>query len=149
MYSSTFSSSNLKSSLFSFFPPDDELNKKIPLCFSGEDISLSSKNATNPQWKENRLNLDWYSRLISVWESEMDLHFEFTTKLNRSPGWLMCCWDRGFAMCGEISQGLCDSRMLDIPIETVKNRWSLGMDTMKQNSETGTIALAVSGWQKL
>lgn len=43
-------------------------------------------------------------------------------------------------MCGEISQGLCGSHMLDIPIETVKNRWSLGMDTMKQNSGTGTIA---------
>ena len=65
------------------------------------------------------------------------------------PGWLMCCWDRSSAMCGEISQGLCGSHMLDIPIETVKNRWSLGMDTMKQNSGSGTIAWAVTGWQKL
>ena len=57
----------------------------------------------------------------------------------------MCCWDRSSAMRGEISQGLCGSHMLDIPIETVKNRWSLGMDTMKQNSGTGTIAGAVRG----
>lgn len=37
----------------------------------------------------------------------------------------------------------CDARMLDIPIETVKNRWPLGMDTMKQDSGFGTIAGAV------
>lgn len=48
-------------------------------------------------------------------------------------------------MCGKISRGLCGSHMLNIPIETVKNRWSLGMDTMKANSGTGTIASAVRG----
>lgn len=40
-------------------------------------------------------------------------------------------------MCAGISWGLCGSHTLDIPIETVKNRWSLGVDTMKQNSEPG------------
>lgn len=40
-------------------------------------------------------------------------------------------------MCAGISRGLCGSHTLDIPIETVKNRWSLGVDTMKQNSEPG------------
>lgn len=38
-------------------------------------------------------------------------------------------------MCAGISRGLCGSHTLDIPIETVKNRWSLGVDTMKQISE--------------
>lgn len=51
-------------------------------------------------------------------------------------------------MCAGISRGLCGSHTLDIPIETVKNRWSLGVDTMKQISEPsggvgGTIAGAV------
>lgn len=40
-------------------------------------------------------------------------------------------------MCAGISRGLCGSHTLDIPIETVKNRWSLGVDTMKQISEPG------------
>lgn len=60
-----------------------------------------------------------------------------------SLGWLMCCWDRSPAMCAEISQGLCGSHMLDIPIETVKNSWSLGTDTMKPNAGIETIARAV------
>lgn len=43
------------------------------------------------------------------------------------------------------SLSFCDARMLDIPIETVKNRWPLGMDTMKQDSGFGTIGGAVRG----
>ncbi|MED6264860.1 hypothetical protein CHARACLAT_019497 [Characodon lateralis] len=38
-------------------------------------------------------------------------------------------FDRSFAMWAEISRGLCGSHMLDIPIETVKNRWSLEENT--------------------
>ena len=48
-------------------------------------------------------------------------------------------------MHGEIFQGLCGSLMLDIAIETVKNRWPVGMETMKQDSGTGTIGGAVTG----
>lgn len=48
-------------------------------------------------------------------------------------------------MCAEISLCFCDSHMLDISIETVKNRWPLGMDAMKQKSGSGTIAGAVTG----
>lgn len=44
-----------------------------------------------------------------------------------------------------ISLSFCGARMLDIPIEIVKNRWPLGRDTMKQDSGLGTIAEAVRG----
>lgn len=44
-----------------------------------------------------------------------------------------------------ISLSFCGARMLDIPIETVKNRWPLGMDTMRPDSGCGTIAGAVRG----
>lgn len=43
-------------------------------------------------------------------------------------------------MCAGISRGLCGSHTLDIPIETVKNRWSLGVDPMKQSWEGGGVA---------
>lgn len=48
-------------------------------------------------------------------------------------------------MQAHISLSFCGARMLDIPIETVKNRWPLGRDTMKQDSVFGTIAGAVGG----
>lgn len=52
---------------------------------------------------------------------------------------------RELGNAGSSSPSFCDARMLDIPIETVKNRWPLGMDTMKQDSGFGTIAGAVRG----
>lgn len=36
-----------------------------------------------------------------------------------------------------ISLSFCGTRMLDIPIETVKNRWPLGRDTMRPNEAAG------------
>lgn len=44
-----------------------------------------------------------------------------------------------------IALSFCGTRMLDIPIETVKNRWPLGRGTMKQDSGFRTIAGAVRG----
>lgn len=38
-------------------------------------------------------------------------------------------------MQAHISLSFCGAHMLDIPIETVKNRWPLGRDTMKQDSD--------------
>lgn len=144
MHDSTFSSCNIKS-FFSFPLLMNWIRKS--LYFSKKDIFLSSKNATNPQWKLDSILTDMLPNLcLREWDRTA---FGVCHQTQLLPGWLMCCWDRSFAMCGEISQGLCGSHMLDIPIETVKNRWSLGMDTMKQNSETRTIAWAVRGWQKL
>lgn len=48
-------------------------------------------------------------------------------------------------MQARASLSFCGARILDIPIETVKNRWPLGRDTMKQDSGFGTIAGAVRG----
>lgn len=121
----------------------DELDKKIP---HGRIFFLippppSVKYATTPGRKVNRGYLERCLSLISAQEAwDKSTFFDFTTNSVAPPtlphpGWLMCCWDGSSAMCAGISRGLCGSHTLDIPIETVKNRWSLGVDTMKQISE--------------
>lgn len=146
-HSSTFSCrSRASSQVFSSSnPPDDELNKKIPVfpqggCFSVLQNCNKSKKKSSPtlSWLKLFPDLRWRAWGRSrLWA--------FFVKLGGSSGWQMRCWGGSFAMQAHISLSFCGARMLDIPIETVKNRWPLGRDTMKQDSAFGTIAGAVRG----
>lgn len=46
-------------------------------------------------------------------------------------------------MQARMSPSFCGALIVDVPIETGKNRRPLGRDTMKQDSDFGTIAGAV------
>lgn len=130
---------------FSFSPPhDDELNKKIPVlpwggCFSvlHNCNKARKKSAPTPSWLIPVPDLCLRARggttLLSLPPSNSVAPPD--DKCAAGAGAWQC--RLGSSVC------FCDARMLDIPIETVKNRWPLGMDTMKQDSGFGTIAGAV------
>lgn len=86
----------------------------------------------------------WNSSLIFAEEREVDPRLECSLS-GSSSGWQIRCWGGSFAMQACISLSFCGTRMQDISIEIVKNRWPLGRDTIKQHSGLGTIAEAVRG----